>query len=107
MSMIHMAGYASRMYSLSSSSVATFADMGFTEDEIMGAESAHISCYNQNAWYWYSGRTPAVNDGHKMYQDGERIIRGTRNIRNFKVIAQSGTVLLAITLGTFGRAPIP
>lgn len=107
MSMIHMSGYASRMFSVTATTPVTFADMGFTEEEIAAADSAHVSCYNQSAWYWYSGRTPAVNDGHKIYQDGERIIRGIRNIRNFKVIAQSGTVLLAVTLGTFGRAPIP
>lgn len=105
-SMIGSGGFASLTFSVPSSGITTFADMGFTDEQIAAADMAHISVYNQNIWYWYSGEVPAVNNGHRIMSDGERIVRSIRNIRNFQMIAQTGNALVCVTLAAFGRAPL-
>ncbi len=106
MTMIGAAGYASNMITLGAGVAKSLIDMGFTEEQIAVADSVHISVYNQDVWFWYSGRTPAVGDGHKITANGERIVRSIRNIRNLKMIASANNALLAITLATFGRTPV-
>lgn len=108
--MVGISGYASRVYSVTGTAV-TLADMGFTDDEIKGADAAHVSHISTaldagNIFYWYDGSTPvggATPEGHPIYPGGERMIRSVRNIRNLQMIADAGTVRVAITLGTFGR----
>lgn len=101
MAMVGVAGYASRTVSVSSTALS-FSDMGFTDDEIKQADSAHVSVFGNSVRYWYNGDVPTASTGHPIPQDGERIIRGQRNIKNIQFISTSGTATLAITLGTFG-----
>ena len=110
MPMVGIAGYASTVYNVTTS-VVTIADMGFTEEQIKGADAAHLSHISVeddagNLFYWYDGSIPvggATPEGHPIYPGGERMIRSVRNIRELRLIADTGTIRLAVTLGTFGR----
>ena len=104
MAMVGVGGYAAKMVDVSSTALS-LSDMLFTEEEIKSADTVHVSVRVGNVSYWYDGTVPTATQGHEILEKSERIIRGIRNIRNFKVISQSGTAKLAITLGTFNRTP--
>lgn len=130
MAMIAISGYASRMVDVDDSVAVGLLDMGFSELEIREADTVHVShiSVEDNAptlHYWYTasvppgGGQPVVKtplseatssdnqpEGHPIFPGGERMIRGVRNIRNFRIIAGTGTVRMAVTIGTFGRTPI-
>lgn len=120
MAMIGNSGYASKVITLDAANAQGFADMGFTSAEIADADAAHVShiTVTDNAptlYYWYNleSGTPKVPlsettgggspEGHPVFPGGERMIRGVRNIRNFRIISGANTARIAVTLGTFGR----
>lgn len=130
MAMVAITGYASLMYEVDDTTAVSIEDMGFTNFQIQEADTIHIShvSVEDNAptlYYWYTanvaseGAAPTIAipesvatsvsgnpSGHPIFPGGERMVRGTRNIRNFRIIAGEGTARVAVTIGTFGRTPI-
>ena len=106
MAMIAIAGYVSKMVTVDNSVAKGMEDFGFTEKEISGADSAQISVFGKTVRYWYDGSTPTPSEGHPIFPMSERMVRGIRNIQKIRLIAEQGTATLAITLGTFGKAPV-
>lgn len=118
MSMIGNAGYVSKIITVSNTALG-LADMGFTDEQIRRADTAHISYISTSSsapilYYWYTleagvikvpvgGGTP---EGHPLQAGGERMLRGVRNIRNFRVIAGSSSGRIAVTLSSFGNGDI-
>jgi hypothetical protein len=107
MSMIAISGYKSLMVTVDAVTAKSMEDFGFTDDEIKISDSAHVSVFAKNVRYWYNGDTPTPTTGHPIFVNSERMVRGTRNIRQIKFIAEQGTATIAITLGLFGRVPVP
>lgn len=105
MAMIAIGGYSSKMVTVDASVAKSLEELGFTHLEVAGADSAQISAFNKNVRYWYDGSTPTSSEGHPIFASSERIVRGIRNIQNLKLISEVGTATMAITLGTFGKAP--
>ncbi len=109
MSMQGMNAYADSAISVTSLSAVSVEDFGFSDDEIKGADSMHVSALRSNVIYRYTGLDP-VNTvgsevGHVIYEGAERIIRGKTNITNFRLLALTTSARVHITLGTFGKIP--
>ena len=123
MAMIAITGYRSLVFEVTDLTVVGLEDMGFTDEDIREGDTAHISHISieddaPTLYYWYtqengqdepkepvneSGNAP---EGHPIFPGGERMIRGTRNLRRFRVVAGTGSARIAITVGTFGRTPV-
>lgn len=127
MAVLGISGYASVMYTVTAVTAVSIADMGFTEREIQESDTIHISHIGiddsaPTLYYWYTARIIEgqiseiklpLNEaadggpaGHPIYPGGERMVRSVRNIRNFRIIAGSGSARIAVTIGTYGRGPI-
>lgn len=106
MAMIAIGGYVSKMVTVDNLTAKSLVDLGFLEKDVAGADSAQVSVFGKTVRYWYDGSTPTPSEGHPIFPLSERIVRGIRNIQNFRMIAEQGTATIAITLGTFGKAPV-
>jgi hypothetical protein len=102
MAMVAVAGYVDKMVTVGSTAV-TLLDLGFTDEQIKSADSAHISVTRRTIRYWYTGSIPTASEGHPIYEGAERIIRGKMNIRHITLISETGLASVAITLGSFSR----
>lgn len=104
MSSVAIAGGVSLMVTINASVVWTVESMGFTEEQIKGQDSLHITVRSGSAiCYWYAKESPTLtpSTGHEIKAGAERIIRDIRNIRHFQIMAQSGSSVLAVTLGAY------
>lgn len=101
-SMVHSNGYADVEANIVDSEAMILIDIGFTDEQIAQADHLHISSKSGGTmFYWYSKRVPTNSEGHPIYEREKVMIRGLQNIRDFRVIAASGTVVAAMTLGKF------
>lgn len=120
MTMLGNTGFKSTVFNVTDATAVGFEDMGFTQADIRESDAAHVSHISVDSsdllYYWYNkdgAGIPKVPlsastgggqpEGHPIFAGGERIIRGIRNIANFRIIAGTGTVRVAVTLGSFGR----
>lgn len=104
-SMIASTGLYCVYTTVSSSEAKGLLELGFSDDQIKGSDHVHISVVkNGGLRYWYNGTVPTASQGHPIWEGDERIIRGLKNARNLKVIADVGAltdVEVAITIGAF------
>jgi hypothetical protein len=102
--------------------VVSMIDLGFTIEDLRACDTIHISHVSvtnspSTLYYWYNdlengeAKLPlnksdgsGTAQGHPIFPGGERMIRGTRNIVNFRIVSEEKDVNVAITLGTFGRS---
>ncbi len=89
MAMVGNSGFKSIVYTVTSVTAVGLLDMGVTLEDIKEADSIHISYI-----------------GHPFYALSEKIIRGKRNIYNFRIISQNNSGKIVITLSSFGRGNI-
>jgi hypothetical protein len=118
MAMVGNSGFKSIVYTVTSVTAVGLLDMGVTLEDIKEADSIHISYIgNSNSptlYYWYSleNNLPKIPvggsnpEGHPFYALSEKIIRGKRNIYNFRIISQNNSGKIVITLSSFGRGNI-
>lgn len=59
---------------------------------------AHLTVETQNVRYFYSGQTPATDNGHIIYANDSAIFDKASDITNIKLIAETGTARITVTL---------
>jgi hypothetical protein len=94
-------GYKQLTFDISSTA-QMLTDVGFTEEEVYDAEIMHINVYGNDLIYTYTADVVLTTaNGHLIPEDGERIIKGIRSVRNFAMISRSGTATCTVTLSKF------
>lgn len=102
MAMVAIAGFAHNTETITTSVVGP-TDW-FTDTQIRQADVLHIAADTggQTMRYWYDGTDPTDTEGIQFLAGAWLMVRGIRNIRNFKVRTISGTATVQMQLGTFG-----
>jgi len=84
--------------SLAVTSAVSISDFGFSAAQISAAHMMTITPLDGGVIFLYTGDTPTSTFGHFCSQKSTISLLGTTNISNFKVISESGTVNVTITL---------
>ena len=72
--------------------------VGFTVATIpQGCVSAHCTLTGADVRYYYDGSTPTTLLGHLLSQPASFDVVGENAIKNFKVVAVSGTATIVVT----------
>ena len=85
--------------------VATMADFGFTAGELALANAAWISCITNNVNITWSGEDPTSSLGHPVIKaasltsNATPLIEGKENVANIKLIGLGGSSGVTITIG--------
>lgn len=95
-------GYASANMDVLNSAVSFLAALGFSSTQIGAADEMHITVYDSDASYTYSGVDPTIDGtGHYVDQDTDRVIQGNANIKKFRIIGITGTANIFVTLSSY------
>ncbi len=93
---------SARAFAFQSGTVAgtakSLADLGFTEDQLKQADSAKISVEAQAIRYRMDAVAPTASVGHPIAANATETIAGGSNLKNLRIIAQTSTATLQISL---------
>lgn len=74
-------------------------DFDFTDDEIAKATTIQVTVSGQICRYTYNASTPvATGVGHIIPDGGTVLIDGRQNIAGFRIVADSASAIVTVTL---------
>lgn len=122
MSAVANNAFASKMITVTNTVSIGLADMGFTDTQIRGADAVHIQHISlqpssPDLYFWYTSEAGIAKipkstltgsgtpEGHVMFPGSDRIVRGFNNIKALRLIANTSSVKIAVTLTSMGTLP--
>lgn len=80
-------------------------DLGYTDEQVIAADVVYISIEGDDVRWRADGDDPTTGEGIPEASDTKFDLWGFSNLRNFRIIAQSGTATLNMFLARQGGAP--
>lgn len=89
--------FADSRTTVSSTALALTA-MGFNGAQVAQARAALISVETQGIRYRINGGSPTASIGHPIASGSDKMLYGRGILRNLRIIAQTGSPVVSITL---------